>query len=259
MELKSVEVKNFKRIQVIPLELDGVNILVGENGAGKSSVLQGIHLASCVIRQAERVKLTQSAQVSADELDYLPSNNYKAMGHYGMWGNKVKQPGSEFAFTFEANGLESVTRCTLRAARNQGISITGEVHPSHINLLRAKSKFFSAYSPGISGIPNQEEKRTEKLVKKACSFGDSNVILRNVLDLLRTSDPKSIPEIESWMSVVVGSIRLHIEHDPARDSSISAKAEVNNHTIPLELLGTGYLQLIQIFAYILLLRPRILC
>ena len=258
MELKSVEVKNFKRIQVIPLDLDGVNILVGENGAGKSSVLQGIHLASCVIRQAERVKPAQSAQVSVDELDYLPSNNYKAMGHYGMWGNKVKQPGSEFAFTFEVNGLKSVTRCTLRAARNQGISITGEVHPSHISLLRAKSKFFSAYSPGISGIPNQEEKRTEKLVKKACSFGDSNVILRNVLDLLRTSDPKSIAEIENWMSAVVGSIRLHIEHDPVRDSAISAKAEVSKHTIPLELLGTGYLQLIQIFAYILLLRPRIL-
>lgn len=258
MELKSIEVKNFKRISHIPLELDSVNILVGENGSGKSSVLQGIHLASCVIRQAERVKLAQSAQVSIDELDYLPSNNYKSLGHYGLWGNKVKQPGSEFSFAFESNGLESTTRCTLRAARNQGISITGEVHPSHINLLRAKAKFFSAYSPGISGIPNLEEKRTEKLVKKACSFGDSNAILRNVLDLLRTNDPQSISQIEEWMASVVGPIRILIDHNPARDAVISASAEVNNHIVPLELLGTGYLQLIQIFAYILLLRPRIL-
>lgn len=258
MELKSIEVKNFKRIKVIPLELDSVNILVGDNGSGKSSVLQGIHLASCVIRQAERVKLTQSAQVSTEELDYLPTNNYKSLGHYGLWGNKVKQLGSEFSFTFAINDVESITRCTLRAARNQGISITGEVHPSHIALLRAKAKFFSAYSPGISGIPNLEEKRTEKLVKKACSFGDSNVILRNVLDLLRANDPQSISQIEDWMSSVVGPIRLLVDHDPARDAVISASAVVNNHTVPLELLGTGYLQLIQIFAYILLLRPRIL-
>jgi energy-coupling factor transporter ATP-binding protein EcfA2 len=125
-------------------------------------------------------------------------------------------------------------------------------------LLRAKAKFFSAYSPGISGIPNLEEKRTEKLVKKSCSFGDSNVILRNVLDLLRTSDPPSISQIEEWMSSIVGPIRLIVDHDPARDAVISASATVNNHTVPLELLGTGYLQLIQIFAYILLLRPRIL-
>lgn len=258
MELKSIEVRNFKRIKVIPLELDTVNILVGDNGSGKSSVLQGIHLAACVIRQAERVKLTQSAQVSVDELDYLPSNNFKSLGHYGLWGNKVKQPGSEFAFTFSSSGSESITRCTLRAARNQGISITGEVHPSHINLLRAKAKFFSAYSPGISGIPNQEEKRTEKLVKRSCSFGDSNVILRNVLDLLRTTDPQNIAEIEGWMSSIVGAIRIFVDHDPARDAVILARAEVNNHTVPLELLGTGYLQLIQIFAYILFLRPRIL-
>ncbi len=49
-----------------------------------------------------------------------------------------------------------------------------------------------------------------------------------------------------------------MKFDEATDFDIQAEVEINGMSIPLELIGTGYLQLIQIFCYILLFKPKIL-
>jgi ABC-type multidrug transport system ATPase subunit len=115
--------------------------------------------------------------------------------------------------------------------------------------------FFSGFIPGISGIPNVEQKNSKRVVLKACSFGDSNVYLRNALNLL---DPDSIKQIETWLEPLLGSIKLNVKFDEMKDFDISANAEIGGVNIPIELLGTGYLQLIQIFCYILLFKPKLL-
>ncbi|MCK5385403.1 MAG: ATP-binding protein, partial [Alphaproteobacteria bacterium] len=50
MELNSITVKKFKKIKKAKINLADLNILVGANGSGKSSALQAIHLASCLMR-----------------------------------------------------------------------------------------------------------------------------------------------------------------------------------------------------------------
>jgi energy-coupling factor transporter ATP-binding protein EcfA2 len=90
---------------------------------------------------------------------------------------------------------------------------------------------------------------------KACSFGDSNVYLRNALNLLSVED---LTQIELWLQPLLGQIKLKIEFDETKDLEICAEAEVGGRSMPLELLGTGYLQLIQIFCYILLFKPKML-
>ena len=41
--IKKVKLENFKRVSLFEAELDNINVLVGTNNSGKSSVLQGIH------------------------------------------------------------------------------------------------------------------------------------------------------------------------------------------------------------------------
>ena len=83
MILSKLSVKSFKRIKNVDLELADVTILVGANGSGKSSIIQAIHLACCVMRQADRVESGKTSTVGVDELDYLPTDNYKMLGHRG--------------------------------------------------------------------------------------------------------------------------------------------------------------------------------
>ncbi len=258
MKLTKLTVKDFKRVKHVAIDLADVNILVGCNGSGKSSIIQAIHLACCVMRQVYRVEKGKTSTVGIDELDYLPSNNYKLLGHKTAWGNMAGTPSSDVILEFEKDLAPLLASCELRSARNAGISITGSV-PNELNdLLRKKSKFFSAYIPGISGIPNKEEKRSQKVILKACSYGDSNVILRNALLLLKIKNPQNISLIETWISEIAEPTRITVVHDEERDLSIYCDITIGTETRPIELTGTGYLQLIQIFSYVLLFEPGIL-
>lgn len=254
MKLTKIKIEKFKRIESVELELADVTVLVGANGCGKSSILQAIHLACCVIRQADGVG-AKSNPVGIDELDYLPTENYKLLGHGANWGNADGSPSTNLSFTFEKDSNSYDATCELRSARNAGISIRGKI-PTELNAaLRTKTAFFSAYIPGISGIPNKEEKRSRKVVLKACSFGDSNVILRNGLLLL---GKQKIKELEKWLAVIIGPVEIDVKHEDANDLAIRCNIKINGDSRPIELIGTGYIQLIQIFSYILLFKPGIL-
>lgn len=255
MKLTKLRIDGFKRVQSVELDLADVNILVGANGSGKSSIIQAIHLACCVMRQAESVQGGRTTTVGIEELDYLPTNDYKLLGHNAPWGNREGSTCSKARLTFVRDEEQFIAYCELRSARNAGISITGNIPSQLLELLRSrKKKFFSAYIPGISGIPNKEEKKSKKVILKACSYGDSNIILRNVLLLLKDR----LSFIEGWISQIIGPITIQVEHDNENDLTIECNVTMNGHSRPLELIGTGYLQLIQIFTYILLFEPGIL-
>jgi ABC-type cobalamin/Fe3+-siderophores transport system ATPase subunit len=257
MKLESVRVEKFKKIDAIELPIADLNILVGSNGSGKSSVLQALHLASCLMRQVDRIRPSSTAMVSINDLDYLPTDQYWKLGHGADWGNRADSPSSivEFSFHDDAVAGPITAKLGMRSARNAGISVQGELPESVRPLFRGQDVFFSGFIPGISGIPNVEQKNSKRVVLKACSFGDSNVYLRNALNLLPEAD---IARIEAWLEPLLGPIRLKIEFDESKDFDIRAHAELHGRSTPLELLGTGFLQLIQIFCYILLFKPKIL-
>jgi ABC-type cobalamin/Fe3+-siderophores transport system ATPase subunit len=256
MRLESIKIEKFKRIDTIDLPLSDLNILVGANGSGKSSILQALHLACCLMRQADRIRTGSTAMVRVSDLDYLPSDEYWRLGHNADWGNRADSHSSTVFFRFRDDTNSSVTaRLEMRSARNAGISVRGELPDEVRSLFRGDEVFFSGFIPGISGIPNVEQKNSKRVVLKACSFGDSNVYLRNALNLLSTDE---LTQIETWLEPLMGLIKLKVKFDEATDFEINAEAELNGRSIPLELLGTGYLQLIQIFCYILLFNPKIL-
>jgi ABC-type cobalamin/Fe3+-siderophores transport system ATPase subunit len=257
VQLESITIEKFKRIESIHLPLADLNILVGSNGSGKSSVLQALHLASCLMRQAERIRLDSTSMVRISDLDYLPSDEYWRLGFGADWGNKSTSPSSKVSFSFRdnADGGQLTAKLEMRSARNAGISVQGELPEPVRPKFRGVDAFFSGFIPGISGIPNVEQKNSRRVVLKACSFGDSNVYLRNALNLLPA---EGLAQIETWLEPLLGPIKLKIEFDEAKDFEIRAQAEIGGLLIPLELLGTGYLQLIQIFCYILLFKPQML-
>ncbi|MDX5984250.1 AAA family ATPase [Sphingomonas echinoides] len=256
MRLELIRIEKFKRIDTIDLPLADLNILVGSNGSGKSSILQALHLASCLMRQADRIRAASTAMVRVADLDYLPSDEYWRLGHGAPWGNRADSPSSKVFFVFkDGDGAATTAHLEMRSARNAGISVQGELPEVVRHQFRGAETFFSGFIPGISGIPNVEQKNSKRVVLKACSFGDSNVYLRNALDLLSQTE---INQIEVWLEPLLGQMKLKVKFDEAADFDIHAEAEIAGMSMPLELLGTGFLQLIQIFCYILLFKPKIL-
>lgn len=259
MLLTKIKIESFKKISSVEVPLSDVNILVGTNGCGKSSIIQAVHLACCVMRQAYRVDPGKTSTVGVEELDYLPTDDYKTLGHGTNWGNRKGTSASTVSLSFEdPSGNIAEAKCKLRSARNAGISITGTVPTNLSPTLRTKRRFFSAYIPGISGIPNKEERRSRKVILKACSFGDSNVILRNALLLLKNNSDSNIVLIEQWIERIIGPIKISVKHDNDNDLHIQCEIIQDGVSRPLELVGTGYIQLIQIFCYVILFEPGVL-
>jgi ABC-type branched-subunit amino acid transport system ATPase component len=257
VKLSKIKIETFKKIREIEIGTGSLNILVGANGSGKSSILQAAHLASCLLRQADRIRTgTGTSTVAVMDLDYLPTDEYARLGHGESWGNKRNTPSSKVTFTFEDDaGQEVKALCEARAARNAGISVSGHLPEEVRSMFRGQDTYFSGFIPGISGVPNSESKQSKRVVLKACSFGDSNVFLRNALNLLDTSD---LRQIEEWLGRLMGEVSISVNFEEEKDLNIKAEIRIEGNSHPIELLGTGYLQLIQIFCYILLFRPKIL-
>jgi predicted ATPase len=130
------------------------------------------------------------------------------------------------------------------------------------------SQEFSSYIPGLAGIPLAEERRTKLIVHRQAAAGDANTVLRNVLLLLKetkVNGSSGLDHIAKFVSQVMGELELFLEFIEERHSTIRAEFQTKSmkdadtkRRKPMELAGIGFLQVIQIFAYLVYFRPVLL-
>jgi predicted ATPase len=150
--VKSVEVKNFKSIVDLKLELGRVNVFIGENGSGKSNILEAVafgaaasdrkldkeFLASRGIRVPEP-KLMRSAfdiknldkdvslsfKIDTLEIKYNLSNENKEFSIWEEWSNNLWDTMSNFG-KFQAELLENPVKSSFKEGRK---IIKGQLSP----------------------------------------------------------------------------------------------------------------------------------
>lgn len=275
MDFTSARIRNFKAIRDTTLsDLQLFNVIVGTNGSGKSSVLQALHWMLQSGRnpkvQANRVP-TDGAVVSVVDADYMPSPDYKNSSHSGAYGNFRNAPKMEITLVSQSeDGDVETANLWIKAARNEGIS----VHIPSVNpittQIRNRNREISAYIPGLAGIPLSETKLSKRVVHRQAAAGDANTVLRNLLYLLKTDQgdvmhgATQLDDVLHWVSKVLGDFSLRVDFEEEEDFSIQATfltdEMIGNHqpAKPLELAGIGFLQVIQIFAYLIYYRPQLL-
>lgn len=259
MKLKSVRVEGFKAIKSCEFDFTDVTMLVGTNNAGKSSVLQAIHLASRSINQAYEANKQSTLSLSAAE--YVPSNDYRELAHNAVWGNVAGTPESKISFVFgdPSGGPDAYASVVLKSARNEGISVKPSLDPKVIGLLRAKESIFSAYIPGIAGIPLSESQIPARHIYRKAASGDSNVVLRNIL--LRIAKKGHLTTLLDYVRDIYPGIILSVDFDEEQDyliRTLVAFGATTSTPKPLEFCGAGFIHVLQIFSYLVLFKPKIL-
>lgn len=272
MQLNKVTIKNFKAIEDTTIDLGGFTVIVGTNGSGKSSILQAMHW---VFQSGRNLtvdtnnKSTVGSTLSEKNATYMPSPDYRNAGHGQEYGNFKDAP--QLGLTIEGtagDGTPLNASMWVKSARNEGLSVHVPSNNPFVATLRDRNKEFSSYIPGLAGIPLSEEKRTKLDVQRQAAAGDANTVLRNVLLLLEgVSDngQTGLKLVEKFVSDVMGELTLTVEFDDEKHQTIQAafqtaamKAADQKRTKPLELAGFGFLQVIQIFAYLVYFRPVLL-
>ncbi len=271
MRISTVEIRNFKAIASARLELSDFNVIVGANGSGKSSILQAMHWMFQSGRHPivyARSNPKDGVTLSEKNATYMPSPDYRNAGNSAEYGNKSGSPQLDMVVSATMDDASKVTAALwIKSARNEGLLVHIPSNNTFVARLREQSREFSAYIPGLAGIPLSEEKRSQAIVHRLAAAGDANTVLRNVLLLLKGRDingKNGLHLLEEYVAQVIGKISLDVSFADERDSTISARFQTADMQAgekrwkPLELAGVGYLQVIQIFAYLIYFRPAML-
>ena len=256
--LTSITLRRFKNLDKVTIPLGRVNILVGTNNSGKSSVLQGIAFAVSV---AQTAKIAGgAATLSPNELIYAPLRDVSALALGGVL-RQDKKKAIEVQFTRSDtpdDGGEVLASTTVQVRRgknkNIAVSIVGETFKAQLESLETP---FAMYVPGLSGVPASEPYRTPAALRRAAARGDANAVLRNVLWSLH-EDGGAWTAFSKHLATLFPDHAVEVKFDPNLDEVIDATVVSPKGILPIDSAGTGFLQTVQILAYTAKYSPRLL-
>ena len=272
MKINEITIKNFKAVEDTTLNITDFNVLVGTNGSGKSSVLQALHwvLQSGRNRKVDaNKKSSDGSTLSETEATYMPSPEYRNSANGSEYGNFQNTPKLDMNIkATKGDGDNVEADLWIKSARNEGISVHIPSGNDLTAVIRDRKREISAYIPGLAGIPLLEERRSKMIVERLAAAGDANTVLRNVLCLLKDMEingNNGLDLVQAFVSQVMGEFTLNVEFDEERDSRIRTNFQTapmkkadHKRFKPLELAGIGFLQVIQIFSYLVYFRPVLL-
>lgn len=256
MIINEIIIEKFKRVEYARFNLSKVNVLIGGNNSGKSSILQAIHFsvtASAIARQQ------QLATFSSDLLLYNPTPDFTLLKN----GTPYRNFGEDNSSTLTVNAVTNEGQnpvnyvISLNKGRNHG-NIGCRRYGDQVlgQLITDPNNLFSIYVPGLAGIPQSEELRSMAIVRRGVASGDANLYLRNVIYYI--SKINKLDHLNRSLNSVFPGMTLSINFDEEKDTSLIVNVLLDGRLTPLELVGTGVLQIIQILSYITYFNPRLL-
>lgn len=269
MLIDQVSIENFMRLEdckTIPL--GPLTLLVGQNGSGKSSVLKAIHWAS------RCASLAQNKKLPVELMDFVPSVDFRSLAHRSTLQGRDRGGSSTkpVIVTFKS-GVEKGSIKLKSLGNDAGVSVEIE---GVVAAEFAKEGPQTAYIPGLAGLAEHETILAAPVFRRKAASGDGGSVLRQMLlnthsDEMNTGENGvELIKLSELVSQVIPGVRFWVKFDQRRDAFIRAWFYTpdmkhgdggSNYTTmrrPLEMAGTGLLQVTQIFAYLLAFRPRLL-
>jgi predicted ATPase len=249
--LSKIELRSFKKIQTADLILNKITVLVGGNNSGKSCFLQGIHFGATLSQS----QLSAGAQqFPPEKLRCCPTDDFLNLHH----GYRLTE-GTELSIQFidDSDPAGSV-KITLTRGRNGVVKSVSYGSADLVGQVSDPKAFFTIYVPGLAGIVIREEYRSDLVVNNGIARGDANLYLRNVLYRIQQHEDRRT-RFASLLNQIFPGYKVTARFDVANDLFISADTTLPNGGIrPLDMLGTGLLQAVQLLAYVTNYRPNLL-
>lgn len=264
--ISKIRVENFLRIdKELELILAPLTVLVGENGAGKSSILKALHWSIRCATLADA-----SNKVTLEQMDYVPSKEFLELGHKLKLQNTTG--GRRTTVTLVDDNFAN-TVISIGAARNDaGIKV--EIDGPLKATLTDDSTPSTAFIPGLSGMAEEETILATPVLHRKAASGEGGSALRQVLlqnsvaNEGTGSEYVELIDLSFWVAKVMLGVQFWIKFDRLRDRNIDVKFLTPDMKVlgqsdrvawkSIDMAGTGFLQVVQIFAYLLYFKPKLL-
>lgn len=256
VNVTELRLEKFKKVNDATLRLASTNVLVGGNNSGKSSVLQGIHFSVCAAIASRQIGASTFTQSS---LLYCPAREFVSLRHGSGYLNQSNFGNFRLIARLE-DEVDRTYEVQIYRGRNEGnVGCTRSGDAALAPIVANPTDLFSIYVPGLAGIPQVEEYRSESVIRRGVAGGDANLYLRNVLLLIERQG--RLDRLKALVETVFPQFGIQIEFDETLHVHIDVEvwhAGDGGHRCPLELAGTGVLQALQIFSYVTLFEPSLL-
>ena len=257
--LQSIHVKRFKGIEDATFDVGEINVFIGANNSGKSTLAQVIHFGIGVLQAIElagkwKSGSKTSASLSPDQLHYSPCADPYSLG---FGGKLVTDPDSSINLALSlADG--QVVDLAIRKGKNANIAVVVDNTPSARILARLETPY-TIYSPGLAGIAKNEPYISNGVLLRTIARGDANLVLRNILcRLSRLSKTNQWDEFLFDMRQLFGEIEIRVGYVEQTDEHIIVEVNMGTAWVPIELAGTGVLQATQILSYVHYFHPTVI-
>jgi predicted ATPase len=259
MNIKKIEIENFKKFKLLNVELNTLDCLVGANNSGKSTLLQALALFDfclhqCLSKTNGNPITIKPRSIAEDEFVILPVTKATDLWHDRIFQSKNKHILIKLAVTFD-NEKQVTVNINLNFNR---FSVNIDTDKSE-NWLMELHKFKISYLPVFSTFQTREEKRTAIAVRNELNKGNVNSVIRNLLLTLLEQEKES--ELEAIIKRAFPNIKnLKITFDEASMQYISVTYKEDNKTKEFDIFsaGSGLQQFIYLFGFILLEEPQII-
>lgn len=254
--ITQVRIFNFKSIQQISIDLSQINIFVGSNNSGKTTIMQAVHMMASILQSVSLVygsnKLSSSGSVtlSSSQILYTPFEDIDYFAHKGIL---TQTSGFTIGLTF-ASG--ETLNLTVRRGKNRNLNISFD-NPRLAQTLAKIDDPFSIFVPGLAGISKNESFETLGVIRRTLARGDANLILRNILYKLR-QDSVSWQSFINALKSIFGEVDITCKFDEGIDEFIQVIVNKEGSKLPIDAMGTGFLQTAQILSYSYLFKPTLL-
>lgn len=196
-KIKSIRMTRFKQLKEFDLDLEDTTVLIGSNNAGKSSVLQALHFAVAVAQTAKLVG--EGVRWGADrfELSFNPAQLlYSPVADVlslALGGNLVEAAAEQIEIEIaRLDGTNCVVALRRGRNRNIQVSLRGRILGERLMDL---TRPYTVYAPGLAGIAKEERYMSPGVVSRVVARGDANLVLRNVLLMIRDAELREKDEL----------------------------------------------------------------
>jgi predicted ATPase len=253
--IRSATLENFKRFAKVSLDLGPFTVLMGENGSGKTSILQALALGLRIFSSTDMIRYDPGAQrvrirdrgIPYTQLPGLtvedPSDVYYAKTPRG--GGRGGVTPIKIHLTDDAGSSYRVEIQSLFGAYNAKCSSTPADFKGPPELVGQKPVFIS----GFVGIPTSEERFFPLAIEDRLLRGRASDILRNLLLDTFEANPERFErlraKIKANFDFEVGTVSFAKERDLTVHASY--REQIGKRTLSLDLstAGSGFLQVLQ--------------
>ena len=249
--LDSIQITAFKKIESANISLSKINVFVGGNNSGKSCILQGLHFG-IALSQARRI--ASADQFPPEQLRYCPTDDF-----LNLYNRKRLTESNAINFTYATGEGETLEEAKVSLTRGRNGVVKAQVSGGNLlNSISDPKGFFSIYVPGLAGISIREEYRSELVMNNGIARGDANLYLRNLLLRIEREEARKM-RFAAHLSRVFPGASVKTVFIEASDLTIrSSVTMLDGQTLPIDMVGTGMLQAIQLIAYVTMYEPKLL-